>query len=236
MTTDLSNVVELAVTELIWDQTLYPRQQISEMHVNRIADAIRAGEALPHIVVDGKTKRIVDGTHRWKGWRKIFGDDSKIRCELREYGSDAEMYLAAIELNSAHGLDLSSFERTKCLLRMQELGIERETGLRALRMTEERAERMMSGRTAFRSLPGGGTEPVAIKAAMYSFRGQTLTKKQMAVNNYSGGMKASYYVDLVSGLVEAGICKDAPSELLRRLAKLRDLLNAALPGRRRKAS
>ncbi len=229
MVIDLPKVEEVSIALLVWDATLYPRQQISETHVNDIADALRAGASLPHIVIDAKSKRIVDGTHRWRAWRKIFGDESKMKCELREYASDAEMYLAAIDMNSAHGLDLSSFERVRCLLRMGELGIERETGLRALRMTAERAERMMSGRTAIRSLPGGGQETVPIKASMGSFCGQVLNKKQLAVNRMAGGMRPSYYIDLVIGLVEAGICKRGPEGLLRRLAKLRDVLADELP-------
>lgn len=222
---------EIDVSSLTWDSTFYPRQNISESHISRLADALRAGETFPAVVVDSKSLRIVDGTHRWKAWRRVHGDDSKIPCDLREYESESQMYLAAIDLNTAHGLDLTNFERTRCLLRLRELGIERETCLRALRMTSERAEKMLDHKTAIRVFSDGKQETVALKGSMSSFRGQVLSEKQVEVNRMAGGMKARYYVDLVIGLVESGVADSADAELLKRFMHLRELLKA-LPKRK----
>ena len=230
----MSKIQEIEVTKLLWDATLYPRVDISDMNVTRYADCLRAGETFPNIHVEEKTKRIIDGVTRWKAWQKVYGGDSKIPCELHNPKNDAEFFRMAVEFNTAHGLQLNPFERTKCLLRFDELGVSREVALRALRMTVDSAEKMEKAKTAFRTLPGGKKEKIAIKGAMHDFRGETLTGKQQSTNKMSGGMRPAYYIEQLIGLVESGLCAKAESKVLDRLEDLRALLNDKL--RKRKSA
>ena len=150
--------------------------------------------------------------------------------------NEAAIFRLAVEYNTGHGLALNPFERTKCLLRFHELGITRDVALRALRMTSETAERMVEAKTAFRSLPSGATEKIAIKGALHHFRGQTLNDKQQAVNKMSGGMRPGYYIEQLIGLVESGLCARAEGKVIERLEHLRELLNDELPRKKKKSA
>lgn len=228
-------IEKMKVTDLVWDTTLYPRQDVSDVQIARMVDALRCGEKFPPIIVDTKSQRIIDGTHRWKATIKFMGEEALIECDLRDFENDAAMFLAAVHSNTGHGLGLNSFERTKCLLRMKELGIERDVALTALRMTADRGERMEQTRTAYRVV-AGKKEPIAIKGAMHDFKGQEFTKKQEQVNRYSGGMRPGYYIQQIIGLVESGLIIKADDKTIELLATLRDLLVKKLPHKNKKAS
>lgn len=231
-----NEVQEIEVVHLVFDETIYPRAAISEMHVSRLADSLRAGEQVPPILVESHTKRIIDGVHRWKAWRKVYGEESKIPCELISENDEAKLFILCVDRNTAHGLGLNPFERTKCLLRLSELGVTREVALKALRMTFDSAERMEKAKTAFRDLPGGKKEQIPIKGAMYDFRGETLNKRQQAVNKMAGGMRPVYYIEQLIGLLEANLCARAEKRVLDRLEALRDLLTEKLPVRKKKSA
>jgi hypothetical protein len=218
--------MQIKATELIWDQTIYPRTDVNSIHVGVLADALRVGEKLPSLVVEKKTNRIVDGVSRWHAHRKVFGDTCLIECEERKYASDKELFLDAIKLNTAHGLVLDQCEKTKCALTLEQMGVTREQIMQVLRVTAETYERL-TARTAFRA--GQPNERVPLKSSMASLSGRTLTSKQESTNNYVGGMRPLYYVNCVVGFIESGMCKDGTAELMDALSHLRDLLMKVVP-------
>jgi hypothetical protein len=221
-------IEEVLATTLVWDGTIYPRKSIDGMHVSQLADAIRAGQTFPPVIAERGSGRIIDGVHRWTAFKQVCGAEGKILCEFREYDSDADLFLDAIHLNTAHGLGLDRFEQVKCILQLEKMGITRERAAEAMRMTFERAEKMIAGKTAYRALPEGGVEAIPLKGSMVAFRGQTLNDKQLAANRTGGGMRPRYYVDQLISMVEAGICKSADAELLKRLAELQRVLGSHL--------
>jgi hypothetical protein len=146
-------------------------------------------------------------------------------------------------------LSSPNYERTKCLLRFDELGVSRDVALRALRMTAESAERMEHAKTAYRDVPRDASEPssttgpaerererIPLKGAMSDFRGETLTVQQQSVNKMAGGMRPAYYIELLIGLLKAGLCKRANEKVVAQLQELRALLNVKLPQANKKRS
>lgn len=225
-------IKQLKATDLIWDTTLYPRQDVSSVHISELADALRMEQKLPAIVVDQDSKRIADGVNRWKAYQKVFGPDCLIPCDVRRFANEKDLFLFAVSSNTAHGLGLTPFEKTKCLLEGDKLGITREEMGIALRLPPERAERM-TAKTAYRAIPGGNdSELIPLKGALQHLAGSVLTKKQIAANAYSGGMRPLYYVNQVALLLESGVCKDAGQELVAGLYRLQELLRVCLPKRR----
>lgn len=211
----------IKAAELIWDTTIYPRQSVSSHHIGMLADALRAGEHLPPIVIESKTKRIVDGVNRWNAYRKVFGDACEIECDPHDYVDDRALFLDAIQLNTAHGLSLAQCEKTKCALTLESMGVAREEIMQVLRVTAETFDRL-TAQTAFRVSDGGR---IPLKVPMRRLSGKTLTKKQEETNRYVGGMRPLYYVNCVVGLLESGVCDDGTSELSDALSRLRELLN-----------
>jgi ParB/Sulfiredoxin domain len=229
------SVQEVEVGKLVFESKLYPRMFPSEAHIRHLAESLRAGETFPPVTADDQRFILIDGVHRVNAWKKVYGEDAKIPCDLIT-AHDAEIFRLAVEYNSAHGLGLTPFEETKCLLRFTELGITRDVALRALRITAEKAERMVQTKTAFRALPSGGKERIPLKGTMHNFRGETLNKKQEAVNRTAGGLRPHYYLDQLIGLVEAGLCERATEGTLRKLYELRDLLVEELPKGKKKVA
>src|SRR5580658_1081721 len=106
----------IAANKLIFDQALYPRSKPSSQNIAGMVEAMRAGWTPPAIVVDKKTKRIVDGVHRWRAWIQEHGEESEIECELVSRDTEGELFALSVELNAQHGLQLAAFERTDCLI------------------------------------------------------------------------------------------------------------------------
>jgi hypothetical protein len=226
--------MQVAVADLVFDRSLYPRTKPSAANVATIADAMRAGVKFKPIVAEKKTKRIVDGIHRWTAWRQVYGKNSKIECDFVTETDEGKLLAMSVDLNAEHGLQLAAFERTDCLIRMERLGVTRETALQVLRMTEKKAERIESTRTAYRVGDSGKKEKVALKNTMRSFQGQTLTDEQEKANEHSSGMKVQFYVNQLIYLVDAGICARASKSELTSLIRLRDLLNEKLATKEKK--
>jgi ParB-like nuclease domain len=226
--------MQIAVAELVFDPSLYPRTKPSAHNIAAIADAMRAGVKFKPIVVEKKTKRIVDGIHRWTASKQIHGKDSTIDCELISESDEGKLLAMSVDLNAEHGLQLAAFERTDCLIRMERLGVTRETALQVLRMTEKKAERIESTRTAYRIGDTGEREKIALKNTMRPFHGETLTPKQELANEHSSGMKLQFYVTQLIYLLDAGVAARATQSELTFLFRLRDLLADKLPKTRKK--
>jgi hypothetical protein len=226
--------MQIAVAELVFDQSLYPRSKPSLHNIAAIAEAMRAGVKFKPIVVEKKTWRIVDGVHRWTAWKQVHGKDSKIDCDVISESDEGKLLAMSVDLNAEHGLQLAAFERTDCLIRMERLGVTREDALKALRMTELKAERIDNTRTAYRIGDTGEKEKVALKQTMRRFHGETLTAKQEKANEHSSGMKIQFYVAQLIYLLDAGVAARATQSELAFLFRLRDSLADKLPTTKRK--
>lgn len=222
--------MKIPAATLILDPNIYPRVSGPVgSNIAQLAEALRAGETLPPVTATKETKRLVDGVNRWKAHIRVFGDDCEIPCELVDEAPDCELFVMAVRLNTAHGLGLSPFDRTSAMVRMEQLGVTRETAIAALRVTAETAERIQATKTAYRVGDSGEREKIALKGVMHGFAGETLTRKQEQANRTGSGMKAEYYVNQTISLVDAGIIRKGSKTLLARLFVLRDLLNERLP-------
>ncbi len=221
---------------LVHDTTIYPRTDVNAINISSLSEAILLGNELPPIVIEAKTNRIVDGVHRWRAHIKAFGEACEVECDVREYASDADLFLDAVGLNSTHGLKIMPTDQIRIFYLGESLGLSKEKMAQAMRMRFDKAERMITLRTAFRELPDGKKEPVVLKGAMKSFSGATLTDQQIATNKSIGGMQPLYYVNQLVALIKSGICNRANENLLQGLYELQALLDKKLRGKQKKAS
>lgn len=225
--------MKIRAIDLVFDETIYPRNMINEIHVNEIAEALRMGMILPPPVIDKKTNRIADGWHRVRSHIKVEGEETTIDCDVREFKSDKELFLFAIEANATHGLRYNAIEQTKCILRAEEMGITREIVAKAMKITVEKAEKIILTKVG---ITKEGMK-IPLKPSMRVFSGIELNKKQIAINQYAGGMQSMYYINHLIGLIEAGIIDKLTDSARIKLIQLRDLLNEKLPAKKiKKAS
>lgn len=215
--------VKVKVSKLVLDYTLYPREQIQAYHVSQIAEALEAGTVLPPIVVDRKSKRVTDGFHRARAYRKVFGKDAEAPVVFKDYESEAEMFVDAIVLNAAHGRNLTPYDRARCIAMAEELSMAPDEVARALNMTVESLGELKAERLAYFH-----AKPIVLKRTSAHLAGEELTEEQMEYNRRAGGMNQDFYINQLIGMLEADTADLENEKVVRGLKRLRELLDKAL--------
>lgn len=211
---------KLAVGSLLLDFNLYPRAEIDKYHVRELQAALEAGVTLPPLLVDTKSKRVVDGFHRVKAFLRLYGVTAKIECVLRDYLAENDMLRDAMALNSAHGRALSRYDKAHAIQLADGLGLSREDTAKALSMTVERVESLLLERTT--------ASGEVLKRTMAHFAGDTLLPEQAAYNRGAGGMDQLFYIRQVIALVESNSIDWERHTVVSALRRLSEALEKAL--------
>ncbi len=132
--------MKMKIAGLVEDMTLYPRHAVDTQHVSQIALAISAGAKLPPIIVDRKSKRIVDGFHRCRGLIRVHGKEADVDVELRDYKNEKEIILDAIALNAHHGRRLDRMDQVRAIVMAESVGATKHAISVALSVPEKQVE------------------------------------------------------------------------------------------------
>jgi hypothetical protein len=165
-----ANMIE--ISSLVFDETIYPRRNVDEMHIRSMMHAMEGGIELPPIVVDRKSKRIVDGVHRYHA--ALRRGLTKIRGVFKSYADEAELFKDAVQLNSGAGLKLGTDDSLKVIDICARLDI-REIDQAAMLRTSVAHIRVIAKRFAHVE---GGAKRVPLKASVRHFSGETITVEQ----------------------------------------------------------
>jgi len=124
---------------------LYPREDPDDLYVATLIEALKSGAELPPLLVDGATKRVVDGLHRLQALRQLRGPDAAVPVILKYYQSQEDLFLDAVAANSKHGRGYGHRDRARCLMLAERMKIEPDriatalsvttVGLRGIRLT-----------------------------------------------------------------------------------------------------
>ena len=208
-----------ALSELVFDYEIYPRGSVDSHHVGEIAEAIRAGAAMPPLVIDKKSKRIVDGFHRGKAYIREFDENHEVECIEKDYKNDKDLFLDSMRYNAAHGRALTQHDKVHCLLLAEKLKISTEMVAQALHITTDRIGQLRVSR-----IGRIGTKPVALKQTIRHMGGRELTAGQVAANDKLGGMNTLFYVNQLITLIENDLIDPENEDLANGLEKLHGLL------------
>jgi transcriptional regulator with XRE-family HTH domain len=94
-------MTEIALSEVVFDQAIYPRTEWSQATVNRYAEALNAGDEFPPIVLEPDTNRLLDGMHRLQAHKQALKDT--ISVVWQEVPADVPAKLFAASLSAKHG-------------------------------------------------------------------------------------------------------------------------------------
>ena len=216
----------MALGELVLDFDVYPRSQVDSTWVGRLVEAIRAGEAMPPIVICRATKRVVDGFHRYKAYSTVYGADApvtKVPVVEVDYESDSELFLDAARRNARHGHPLTPFDLARIAVQALNYGVEVETIAAACGIRRESLEKRLATRVA--TVKG---DKVVLKTTIAHLAGRPLSAKQVEGNRGAGGMQQRYYVNQVKNLLENDLVDWDNGGLVEGLRALQLLLNEAL--------
>jgi hypothetical protein len=229
------------LSELVEDFDIYPRHSVDSAYVSELARAIQAGVTLPLARVDKKTKRIVDGFHRVRAWRKVLGRGGEIEVDLRSYASEQDLLKEAIELNAAHGRKLDQQDRSRSALLLERHGVTVKEIAVVLRTTEQRVQELINVRVVLVKPPpqgkqGGNASPPApekrpAKPVAYPQPGEPpreLTPEQYRVMESSGGHRTAQTVTQLTRELEAGVVDLSLPGLREKLWKLHDVIESVI--------
>lgn len=231
---------------LVLDYNLYPRQKVDDQHVRELVRAMEAEADFPPVVGWRSSRRVIDGFHRTLAYLHYFGEDAEIDVEWRDYESDAAAFKDAMRLNSAHGQNLSSFDRARCIILGEAFGLKAADIADALRVTPKNIEGLRERKIANIVRPSDINLPlaeadgievpvvqlngVAIKRTAEHLAGTTLSTEQADAMPKLGGMRALYYVNQVITIVECGFVNPKEQRMVERLRVLREAIDDYLSG------
>lgn len=216
----------IPVAELVFDATLYPRASIDRQHVSDLAEAISAGAKLPPIIIDGKSKRIIDGVHRSKAYARLYGEQYEVEVVEKKFISEGEMLAEAVKLNAGHGRTLSRFDRVHCLLMADKVGLTIEAIAGAMSMTLESAVELTRDRVGTLTTSHSATQ-IPLKRTVRHMAGGKITSGQAEANRKLGGMSQTFYVNQVLLLLRNDMVDWSDETMINRLVELRDMLVAS---------
>jgi len=212
-----------ALSELVFDFDIYPRGSVDSHHVSEIAEAMRAGSEMPPIVIDTKSKRIVDGFHRARAYLQLHKPDHKVQCVEKRYRTEKELFLDSARLNASHGRALTQHDKAHCLILAEKFGITPEKMAEALNITPARVGTLMSSRVG-----RVGASSVALKRTISHMAGRTITPAQSAANDKLSGMQQAFYANQLITLIENDLLDTENDNLMRSLSRLSELLPGVL--------
>lgn len=94
-------MTQIQITEVVYDETIYPRVEWSQSTVNRYAEALTAGDEFPAIVLETDTNRLLDGMHRLQAHKQALKDEIRVVWQEVPEGVPAKLFAAS--LSAKHG-------------------------------------------------------------------------------------------------------------------------------------
>ena len=212
----------LDISKLVEDLTLWPRGTIDKEHVKMLTDALRRDDVtFPPITVSKKGLVIVDGVHRVRAYK--MSDIYQVKCEVKSYSSDEELYLDAVRMNSAHGRKLMPYDQVRIVKRADELGIPVSEIASALNITLEKVETIKMTKYAEHN-----AEIIPLRGTVAHLVGKDLTDTQLAGVEKTGGWRQGWYIDQVINLLKHDLVNWENDNTVRKLEELYELLRNTL--------
>jgi len=217
----------LPLAELVEDMDLYPRHAVDMSHVQALVFAMESGANLPAITVDRKSKRITDGWHRARAYKRFLGPEAVVDVNLIDYANEAAMKFDAAERNATHGRRLDAIDRTRCVVMLRAAGFNDSQISTALHVPESRVEKLAvkvaTGPKGSRSA-APGTQSIALKRSVAHLAGEKLTKSQVDAHGMLPGTSFLLIARQLSAAIRENMVNLDDEKLVEQLRSLRDLL------------
>ena len=214
---------KMKAADILLDYTLHPRNNVDAHNVRSICDALEAGETMPPVIIERKSKRVVDGIHRVLAFLRR-DPESVIDVIEKDYKNDGEMFLDAIKYNATHGARLDPCDRVHCVHTAERLHVPLDKVAGALHTSPEKLGDLRTYRTAI----GSGGLHIPLKRTFQHMAGKRLNKAQVKVNERSSGMNQSFYANQLIDLIESELLDKQDEKLYERLRHLHGLLESLL--------
>lgn len=208
---------QLPLAEVVLDFDRYPRHEVTSHLVTEMMESCRAGVEFPPIVIDKRSRRVIDGFKRWKMHARL--KLKTIAVVEKTYRSEGEMLLDAMRYNARHGQALDAFDRARCVILAGNLGIADKDLAAALSVTTEKVGALRTNKSA-----KAGKLTIPIKRTIGFMAGKRLNKQQVEANEKLSGMEASFSIRQLILLLETDLIDRTNGHVLKLLETLHDLI------------
>lgn len=181
----------LPIADLVEDLSVYPRHAVDEANVTSLVRALESGATLPPIVVDKASKRIVDGIHRGRAYRRVLGAAGAVDVDLRSYKDEASLLLDAVAMNAVHGRQFDAIDRTRAVLMLEKQGVETLKIAAALHIPEAHVQKIkvrVATATHMSDQTVPGTRRIVLKRPVHHLAGTKLTDEQVDAHSRAPGV------------------------------------------------
>ena len=220
---------KITTAEVVFDPAIYPRKAIDNYRVIALRRALEGGNLLPPILICQRTKKIIDGAHRWT--LATQRGDATIDAELRDYASDAERFRDAVQLNATHGMPLSRSDAVRVIDIGEALGLKEPDFAEMLQTTLTDVQKLRP-RYAKVSAPevNGKLQKIPLKGSVRHLAGETISPEQAIALNSAPGPSYVLGVRQLTDAIRHRLLPppDSHPVLWAELKVLRDLLEDAL--------
>jgi hypothetical protein len=225
--------VMMKIADLVEDMALYPRHAVDSQHVAQIALALEAGERMPPVRADKKSKRIVDGFHRLRAMLRVFGPEAEVEVELCEYKSELEIILDAIRLNSHHGRRLDRMDQVRAIRMAEAVGADKAMIAVVLHVPERQVEKLRVrvatvAASAEQAVPHTTPSVLALKRPVLHFAGRRMTKEQAEAHESMPGTSFALLCTQLVMAMENDLVNRADEPTMQALEELSQVLGRYL--------
>jgi len=217
----MKKVESVPIESLILNWDIYPRHHVDSANVRSMIDAEEAGVKLPPIVVDRKTKMVVDGFHRIEKNKRL--DLPEIEVEWHDYKNTAAMVEDSIRRN-LHGRPLDPYDKARCIQIAEVVGLSVDRLAAAMSLTVDRLEDLRIRKTAI----GPDNRIMPIKRTLQHLAGRKITQEQVQGNQQASGLSAAHYANQLANCLEKKLVDWSDDKTVAALERVQGLLKKCM--------
>lgn len=214
----------LDLNDVVFDKDIYPRTDFNHRIAYAYSQEMKAGVKFPMIVVAKIGLRgryyLVDGKHRIEANR--INGEKHIQAEVLTGLTKDDVYLESIKRNVGHGLKLSPYDKTRIILRLQEMEYDKAAIANLVNVPADKITTFVAKRSVS-TIKG---EQIAIKSPLYHLAGTEV--ENHSIENKQKGVGSNPQVVIINNLISLinGDFIDLGSAVVsRRLKRLYKMLN-----------
>lgn len=114
---------EVQLSDIVFDEVIYPRKDHDPVLVQRYADVLDTIEARQQFISISTDNKLLDGKHRWLAYRKVSASGDRVVKVYRYHVSTPhEQLKLAASLNSEHGWQLSEADKKSTAIALYSYG------------------------------------------------------------------------------------------------------------------
>ncbi len=166
------------IGDLIIDPKLIAIRHVNPVFVSRYSQVYRNDpKAMPLLLIDSATNRVVSGNHRLTAMKKEFPDDYEIKVYWKHYSSEKEVLKDFASENANHGNAMDNFTRKKLISALCDAGATAEEISRIFNIPVKGVEKLGEGQTKV-DIGGGVMESKPVKRGFEPPANRPPTKKE----------------------------------------------------------